>query len=126
VGAEKGSDEAFLFGPVEVLPRADAAFSRSESLWYFDQLAHVSDADKITQELRLRRGATTVANNPASPVKLQSIAPGRYAFGYEIPLAGLEPGGYVLYLTVRDAEGHSTLRRADFRILPESLRGPGR
>jgi hypothetical protein len=126
VGSSKGTDEAFLFGPVEVLPRADAAFSRSESLWYFVQLANVSDAEKITQELTLRRGVATVASNPASPAKLQSIAPGRYAFGYEIPLSGLEPGSYVLYVTVRDGEGHSALRRADFRVLPDSLQTPSR
>ncbi len=116
-----GADAAFQFGEVEVLPRADAAFSRSESLWYFVQLANVSDAEKVTHELRLRRGAATVANNPATPAKLQVIAPGRYALGYEIPLAGLEPGSYVLYLTVRDGEGHSVLRRADFRVLADSL-----
>ena len=126
VGAQKGSDEAFRFGPVEVLPRADAAFSRSESLWYFVQLANVSDAEKITQELRLRHGAAAVAANPAAPAKLETIAPGRYAFGYEIPLSGLEPGSYVLYVTVRDGEGHSALRRADFRVLPETLQKPSR
>lgn len=126
VGSAKGTDEAFLFGPVEVLPRADAAFSRSESLWYFVQLANVSAAEKITQELRLRHGAATVAANPATPAKLESIGPGRYAFGYEIPLSGLEPGSYVLYVTVRDGEGHSVLRRADFRVLPDSLQAPSR
>ncbi len=126
VGSAKGSDETFVFGPVEVLPRADAAFSRSESLWYFVQLANVSDAEKITQELRLRHGAATVASNPAAPAKLESIAHGRYAFGYEIPLAGLEPGSYVLYVTVRDGEGHSALRRADFQVLPDALRSPSR
>jgi hypothetical protein len=126
VGSASGkADEGFQFGPVEVLPRADAAFSQSESLWYFVQLANVSDAEKVTQELRLRHGAATVASKPATPAKLESIAPGRYALGYEIPLAGLEPGSYVLYLTVRDAEGHSVLRRADFRILPGSAGGQG-
>lgn len=113
----KGGSGSFAFGPVEVLPRADAAFSRTESLWYFVQLANVDDAEKVTQELMLRHGAATVASNPASPAKLQSLAPGRYALGYEIPLSGLEPGSYVLYVTVRDGEGHSALRRADFRVL---------
>jgi GWxTD domain-containing protein len=117
----KEETRSFAFGPVEVLPRADAAFSRSESLWYFVQLANVSDAEKVTQELRLRHGAATVAANPSTPAKLESIGPGRYAFGYEIPLSGLEPGSYVLYLTIRDGEGHSVLRRADFRVLAESL-----
>jgi GWxTD domain-containing protein len=127
VGAPKsGAEPAFQFGPVEVLPRADAAFSRSESLWYFVQLANVSDAEKVTHELRLRHGAATVAAKAASPAKLESIAPGRYALGYEIPLAGLEPGSYVLYLTVRDGEGHSVLRRADFRVLAGPLEAPSR
>jgi hypothetical protein len=126
VGSASGkADAGFQFGPVEVLPRADAAFSPSESLWYFVQLANVSDAEKVTQELRLRHGTATVAAKPASPAKLETIAPGRYALGYELPLAGLDPGSYVLYLTVRDGEGHSALRRADFRILKNAPGGPG-
>jgi hypothetical protein len=114
---EKSGERSFVFGTVEVLPRADAEFSRSESLWYFVQLANVDDAEKITQELQLRRGAQTIASQPASPAKLQQIAPGRYAFGYEIPLTGLTAGSYMLYVTVRDGSGHSTLRRADFRVV---------
>ena len=114
---EKGGEGSFVFGTVEVLPRADAEFSRSESLWYFVQLANVDDAEKVTQELQLRRGAQMIASQPASPAKLQELAPGRYAFGYEIPLTGLAPGSYMLYVTVRDGSGHSTLRRADFRVV---------
>jgi GWxTD domain-containing protein len=114
---DREREGTFVFGTVEVLPRADAEFSRSESLWYFVQLANVHDADKITQEIQLRRGAETIASQPASPAKLQELAPGRYAFGYEIPLTGLAPGNYMLYVTVRDEAGHSTLRRADFRVV---------
>jgi GWxTD domain-containing protein len=114
---DRARDESFVFGTVEVLPRADAEFSRSESLWYFVQLANVDDAGKVTQEIQLRRGAQTIASQPASPAKLQELAPGRYAFGYEIPLTGLAPGSYVLYVTVRDGSGHYTLRRADFRVV---------
>lgn len=126
VGSSKGTDPAFQFGPVEVLPRADAAFSQSESLWYFVQLANVPDAQTVTQELRLRHGTATVAATSPSPAKLETIAPGRYAFGYEIPLSGLEPGSYVLYVTVRDGAGHSALRRADFRVLAGSPQAPSR
>ena len=114
----KGGESSFLFGSAEALPRADATFSRTESLWYFVQLANVSEGDKVTQELRLLRGPRTVAARPASPAQLQEIAPGRYAFGYELPLSSLEPGSYVLYVTVRDGAGHSVLRRADFRVVP--------
>jgi GWxTD domain-containing protein len=112
----KGGDDSFQIGSVEALPRADATFSRSESLWYFVQLANVAQDAKVTQELRLMRGPRTVAARTA-PAELQEIAPGRYALGYELPLASLEPGTYVLYVTVRDGQGHSALRRADFRLL---------
>ena len=114
----KGGESSFLFGSAEALPRADATFSRTESLWYFVQLANVSEGDKITQEVRLLHGPRTVAAHPASPAQLQEIAPGRYAFGYELPLSSLEPGSYVLYVTVRDGAGHNVLRRADFRVVP--------
>ena len=117
----KGGDEWFQLGPVDALPRADATFSKSESLWYFVQLANVAPDAKVTQELRLMRGPKTVAARSA-PVDLQEIGPGRYALGYEIPLSSLEAGTYVLYVTVRDGQGRSALRRADFRL----LEGPGK
>jgi GWxTD domain-containing protein len=117
----KGGDESFQLGPVDALPRADATFSKSESLWYFVQLANVAQDAKVTQELRLMRGPRTVAARSA-PAELQEIAPGRFALGYELPLGSLEPGTYVLYVTVRDGQGHSALRRADFRL----LEGPGK
>ena len=113
----KEGESAFSIGPSEALPRADATFARTESLWYFVQLANVAEEDKVTQELRLLRGPRTVAARPAAPAQLREIGPGRYAFGYELPLSSLEPGSYVLYLTVRDGQGHSVLRRADFRVL---------
>jgi GWxTD domain-containing protein len=117
----KGTEDSFQIGTVEALPRADATFSRTESLWYFVQLANVAADAKVTQELRLMRGPKTVAARSA-PVELQEIGPGRFALGYELALAPLEPGTYVLYVTVRDGQGHSALRRADFRL----LEGPGK
>jgi hypothetical protein len=117
----KGTEDSFQIGTVEALPRADATFSRTESLWDFVQLANVAADAKVTQELRLMRGPKTVAARSA-PVELQEIAPGRFALGYELALAPLEPGTYVLYVTVRDGQGHSALRRADFRL----LEGPGK
>jgi hypothetical protein len=112
----KGADEFFQLGTVTALPRADATFSKSESLWYFVQLANIAEDAKVTQELRLMRGPRTVAARTA-PAELQEIAPGRFALGYELPLSSLEPGTYVLYVTVRDGQGHSAMRRADFRLL---------
>ena len=117
----KGTDDVFQLGTVQALPRADATFSKSESLWYFVQLANVAQDAKVTQELRLMRGPKTVAARSA-PVELQEIGPGRYALGYELPLASLEPGTYVLYVTVRDGQGHSALRRADFRLVEQATK----
>jgi GWxTD domain-containing protein len=123
---DTSGEGSFVFGTVEVLPRADAEFSRSESLWYFVQLANVDDAEKVTQALQLRRGVQVIGGQPASPAKLQQLAPGRYAFGYEIPLTGLAPGNYMLYVTVRDGAGHSTVRRADFRVIEGTPKASGR
>jgi GWxTD domain-containing protein len=115
-GGKGTDDDSFQLGTVAALPRADATFSKSESLWYFVQLANVAEDAKVTQELRLMRGPRTVAARTA-PAELQEIAPGRFALGYELPLSSLEPGTYVLYVTVRDGQGHSAMRRADFRLL---------
>lgn len=114
--SRNGGDESFQLGSIDALPRADATFSKSESLWYFVQVANVAEGAKVTQELRLMRGPRTVAARTA-PAELQEIAPGRFALGYELPLSSLEAGTYVLYVTVRDGQGHSALRRADFRLL---------
>jgi hypothetical protein len=116
---EPGTDRIFVLGRAQVAPRADALFSRSESLWYFLEIGHPSYSSGVTYELRLRRGATTAASNPWVPAELSETAPGRYVFGFEIPLNRLEPGDYTLYVTVRDGETagvKQAVRRGEFRV----------
>jgi hypothetical protein len=83
------------------------------------EVANPSDPAKVLIEPRLRRGGEPLAGLPPFPAKLQSIGPGRYLAGVEMPLATLSPGDYVIYLTVQDGEGQDrsrVLRRADFQV----------
>ena len=117
--ASASANGLFSFAGTSLPPRADAAFTRSESLWYFVEVANPSDPAKVMIEPRLRRGGEALAGLPPFPAKLQSIGPGRYLAGVELPLATLSPGDYVIYLTVQDGEGQDrprVLRRADFQI----------
>jgi GWxTD domain-containing protein len=118
--ASKGSEQLFTFSGSFLPPRADAAFSRSESLWYFMEVANPSNPSAITLEPQLRRGTEVFAALPPFPVKLAPIGNRRFLAGVELPLSSIEPGDYVLYVRVRDGESDSAasvLRRADFRVV---------
>ncbi len=117
VGA--GQSSIFNFAGTIIPPRADVAFAPSESLWYFVEVANPSDPAKVLLEPRLRRGGQPIGGLPPFAAALQPIGRGRYIAGVEVPLAGLGPGDYVLYVTVSDGEGEPAprvLRRADFEI----------
>jgi GWxTD domain-containing protein len=117
--ADSGSSGPFVLGASAVPPRADAEFLRSESLWYFLEISGPADPSAVTLETRLRRGAEQVGASGPTPAGLVEAGPGRYVSGFEMPLATLPAGDYVLYVTVRDGSGAGAttqLRRADFRI----------
>ena len=121
--AKPGASDGFLFGQALVPPRADSVFLRSESLWYFLEVAGPSDPGAVTLETRLRRGSERVGAAGPFPAGLVEIAPGRYVCGFELPLATLAPGEYVLYVTVREKPeegGRSVLRRGDFQLRDSS------
>lgn len=113
------ADPLFSLGGARIPPRADAVFLRSESLWYFLEVANPVDAAKVSIEARLRRGNEQVGALAQFPAKLQKLALGRYLFGNEMPLATLEPGDYVIYLTVHAGDepgAEYAVRRAEFRV----------
>ena len=112
-----GNDPTFVIGQTVLPPRADRSFSSSERLWYFVEVANPSDAQSVTFEPRLRRGAEPLAQLAPFPVKLQHVSPGRSLAGIEMSLEGLEPGSYTLYLRVTDRGGTDALRRADFQLV---------
>ena len=119
--ASKGADALFTFSGLFLPPRADAIFSRSESLWYFVEVANPTDTGSVSLEPRLRRGAESFAAVPPFAARLSPIGGKRYVAGVELPLATLDPGDYVLYVRVRDGDSESAssaLRRADFRVVP--------
>jgi GWxTD domain-containing protein len=115
-----GANPVFTFGNTALPPRADAAFSPSESLWYFVEVANPTDSSRVMLEPRLRRNGEPLAGLAPFPALLQQIGSKRYLAGVELPLSTLAPGEYVLYLTVADGEGENrqhVLRRADFRVV---------
>jgi hypothetical protein len=109
----------FAIGTALVPPRADATFSPAESLWVVMELANFDDPNRVTFEIRLRKGSEVVSGKPPFPAKPQTFAPGRALSGFELPLATLAPGDYRLYVMVRDGSkpaGEYELRSAEFRI----------
>jgi hypothetical protein len=105
----------FTFGNASLLPRADATFSRGESLWFFGQVT-AADPKSVSIEARVRSGAKSIGNT-AVALDTTPLAPHRFLFGRELPLATFEPGDYTLYVIVRDT-GASSVQRADFRVVP--------
>jgi hypothetical protein len=119
--AAGSASPAFQFAGTLLPPRADAAFTPSESLWYFVEVANPSDPSKVMLEPRLRRGGQPLAGLAPFPAILQPIGTKRYLAGVELPLSSLGTGDYILYLSVRDGENEDrpqVLRRADFHVVP--------
>ncbi|MGH9367985.1 MAG: GWxTD domain-containing protein [Thermoanaerobaculia bacterium] len=120
-GRVPGEVSPFAIGRALLPPRADATFSRSESLWFFLELANSRQPEGVTLEMRLRRGTEPIAGRPPFPAQPERLAEGRYLSGFELPLGGLTPGDYRLYVLVRDGGAPAAeyvLRSADFRLRP--------
>ena len=97
-------------------PRADAQFSRSESLWYFLQFRGAVPAGTRLEPKLMKKGQGIVAAWDAFSPDLVTAGPSLRITGYEMPLQAFEPGAYALYVTVR-AGGESFVRRADFEVV---------
>lgn len=107
----------FEIGNVALSPRADATFSRGESLWFFSELRNVAHPEKVTIEIRVRSRNETIGVRQLR-IESEPIAEGRYLYGHELPLSQVEPGDYTLYAVVSDGEGRAEIRRADFHVVP--------
>lgn len=114
-----GSPDDFTLGGIRVLPRADATFLSSESLWYFFEVSNPVQPSDATVEVRLRRDGQPHGAPAVIPADLQQIAPGIWIAGYEMPLGTLPQGEYSLYLGVKPKTPTDSpiLLRGDFRIL---------
>ena len=118
VNAAAPGGDGIVLGRARVKPRADMTFTTAESMWYLFQVANPSDPSKVTVAVRLRHGAAPPTSPTVVPAALESIGSGRYMSGFEMPLSGVAPGEYTLYVSVHDPAGREdVVRRADFRVV---------
>jgi GWxTD domain-containing protein len=94
---------AYLLGSARLLPVAGATFSKSDSLSIFYQYydAKVGDATgkaSVVASLQVNKGDKPVARAPDAPFE---VPVGGNVVG-PVPLAGYEPGSYVVKLRVTD------------------------
>lgn len=106
----------FVLGSTRILPRADASFSSTESLWYFLQVRNPDAPQDAKVEVRLWKKGGQPGPPSTLPANLVEVGEDSFVTGFEIPLLTLDEGDYTLYATVRDGE-ESILRRADFRLI---------
>jgi GWxTD domain-containing protein len=106
-------------GRTPLRPRADATFSKQESVWYVFEVANPSDASKVAVTAKLR--GKDDMKSITLPTGLTPMSAGRYIGGYELPLGSIAPGDYTLYVTIADG-ARQEVRRADFRVVESVIR----
>ncbi|HSN69706.1 MAG TPA: hypothetical protein VLV48_10700, partial [Thermoanaerobaculia bacterium] len=117
-GPESGApaDPLFAIGPALFRPRADAQFSRSESLWYFLQFRGALPEGTRLEPKLMKKGKGIVTAWQPFPPDLVAAGSNLQVAGYEVPLQTIEPGAYTLYVTIR-AGAQGLVRRADFEVV---------
>ncbi len=118
--------EAFSFGGVKVVPKADKVFKTSDELWFFFSVRNPGLAEmaategsatgapaeakpKIQMKMEVEGKGTDgkpLPKKTAPPREVDAIAmkgvPGHYGIGNAIPLESFKPGDYTLTLKVMD------------------------
>lgn len=109
-------------GPsLAMLPsRADATFALSESLWTVVELANAAMPAAVTLDLTLARDGQVIGGTGEQPANPAATAEGRHLAAFELPLASLAPGEYILTLTVRRQAGSDegrVVRQISIRLI---------
>jgi hypothetical protein len=118
--------EAFSFGGVKVVPKADKTFKTSDELWFFYSMRNPGLAEMPATEgsatgapaeakpkiqMKMEVEGKGIDGKPlpkktAPPREVEAIAmkgvPGHYGMGSAIPLESFKPGDYTLTLKVMD------------------------
>ena len=101
-----GPSDATSGPSLAMLPaRADAAFALSESLWTVVELANVTTPAAVTLDLTLARDGRPIGGTGEQPANPVETLKGRHLAAFELPLASLSPGEYMLTLTIRKRAG---------------------
>ncbi len=111
--AQKATD-AFAFGGLKIVPKADRVFRPSEELWYFVE-ARNPGLDATTKLPKLRESATVTGTTaggekvrralPMYDADAQPLngVPGHFGVGTSIPLDSFKPGDYSIAIKLVDS-----------------------
>ncbi len=111
--AQKPTD-AFTFGGLKIVPKADRVFRPNEELWYFVE-ARNPGLDATTRQPKLRESASVTGTTskgekvhralPMYDADAQPLngVPGHFGVGTSIPLESFQPGDYVITVKLVDA-----------------------
>ncbi len=115
--ASQNKDSFFQIGDVMIYPNLGEAFKKSAKQVGFYFVVYPAKGSKPISEftLQVTQGKTMVAD---FPLKLGAPdAQGRIAYASALPIDGLNPGTYVLKITVKDGQ-NSVSRSQTFTIEP--------
>ncbi|MDQ3281140.1 MAG: GWxTD domain-containing protein [Acidobacteriota bacterium] len=121
--------DPFAFGGLQVVPKGDPTFRRSEDLWYFFELRNpgldtASSKPNLTMAMSVigtsTEGKKVKMLGPASPVDAQEVkgVPGHWGVGQAMPLASFRPGNYTFTVKLTDSVLNKTYElSAPFRVI---------
>jgi hypothetical protein len=115
--ASQNKDSFFQIGDVMIYPNLGEAFKKSAKQVGFYFVVYLAKGSKPISEftLQVTQGKTMVAD---FPLKLGAPdAQGRIAYASALPIDGLNPGTYVLKITVKDGQ-NSVSRSQTFTVEP--------
>ena len=120
--------DPFAFGGLQIVPKSDATFRKTDELWYFVELRNPG-LDPATREPRLSvKLAVNGTADDGKPVRMVGApeitpgqelkgVPGHRAIGQALPLANFRPGNYTMTVTVKDLTLDKTFKlEAPFRV----------
>lgn len=121
--------DPFAFGGIQVVPKSDRTFRRSDELWYFFELRNPA-IDPATSAPKLLV-SLTVAGKSAEGKNVKMAAPaeetsarelkgvaGHWAVGQAMPLETFKPGDYTLSVKVKDmTSGQTYDLKESFKIV---------
>ncbi|HKR65117.1 MAG TPA: GWxTD domain-containing protein [Thermoanaerobaculia bacterium] len=121
--------DPFAFGGLQVVPKSDSAFRKTEDLTYFFELRNPGVDPATSQPKVMLKMSVTGTTADGKNVKMSGApqdaplqelkgVPGHFAVGAALPLAKFNPGNYTLSIKVTDVALNKTYDlSSNFRIV---------